>query len=100
MSKRRKPSYIARSPRSVDGDGFDLTQARQHFLREKPDALLRLGVGHEARAADQAQMAESPNLVVEVHHLFVDGIGIAHEQDALRDRLLRGDRREPRGVLA
>src|SRR5262245_21034738 len=99
MSKRRKPSYIARSPRSVDGDGLDLAQAREHFLRKEPDTLFRLGVRHEARAADQTQVAEAADLVVEVHHLLVDGIGIAHEQDALRHRLLRGNRREPRGVL-
>src|SRR5215470_9562609 len=98
MSKRRKPSYIARSPRSVDGDGLDLTQARQHFFREEPDALLRLGVGHEARATDQTQVAEAADLVVEVHHLPVDRIRIANEQDAMRHRLLGADRREPRGV--
>src|SRR5262245_32647557 len=61
---------------SVDGDRLDLAQTREHFVREQPDALLGLRVGHEARAADQAQVAEAADLVVELRDLLVDAVGI------------------------
>src|SRR5262249_59070952 len=84
---------------SVGGDGLDLAKPRQDFIRKEPDALLRFRVRHEARAADQAQVAEAADLVVELHHLLVDAVRVAREQDALRPRLIRADPPEPRHVL-
>src|SRR5690242_4320591 len=47
----------------------DFLQARQDFLGEEADAFFRFGVGHKAGAADQGQMAEAADLVVELHDL-------------------------------
>src|SRR5262249_13049564 len=81
IERRASPGADAHRA-SVDRDRLDLAKPRQHFLREEPDALLRFRVGHEARAAHQAQVAEAADLVVELHDLLVDAVGIAREQDA------------------
>lgn len=59
---------------STHRDGREGPQAWEDFLREQPDALLCLRVGHVARAADQDEVAEAADLVIEVHvrrHAFV-----------------------------
>src|SRR5439155_20407478 len=99
-ARRRRRRAARGRPVSIGDDGFDLAQPREHFLREEPYALFRLGVGHEAGAADQAQVPEPPDLVVELHHLLVDGGGVTREEDALGGRLLGGERREARRILA
>src|SRR5579862_1762256 len=68
-------------------DGLYFLQARQDFFRKQADALLAFAVRHEAGAADQGQVTEAADLVVELHDLAVDAVGVADKQDAHRHRL-------------
>src|SRR5215472_15908114 len=68
-----------------------LGQARQYLLGHQTDALFGLAMVKKPRASDKDEMAEPADLVVNVHDLFVDGIGVAGAQDAAGDRLLGGD---------
>src|SRR5262245_54767376 len=90
----------ARARGSGRRDGRDGSETGQDLSREEPDALLRLRVGHVARAPDQDQVAEPADLVVEVHDLAVDPVGAADEEDPALHRLLGGHADERRGVLA
>src|SRR5207244_3646346 len=73
---------------SAHGDGRDFSQPRQHLLPEEFNALLSLGMRHEARAPDHHQMAKATDLVVKIHDLLVDGVRAAGEQEPARHRLL------------
>src|SRR5215471_992930 len=75
-------------------------QARHNFLCEQPDTLLGLLMVEKARTADENEMAEPAYLVVDVHDLLVDGVGIAGDQNAAADRLLGGDPDEAVGWAA
>src|SRR5271169_400477 len=66
-------------------------QARQHLLGKEPDAFLGLLVVEKARAADEDEMAETADLVVNLHDLVVDRIRVAGAKNAAGDRLLGGD---------
>src|SRR5205085_12640650 len=77
----------------VDGVGRDRRgrQARQDLLGHQPDAFIGLLVSEKPRAADEDEMREAADLVVDVHDLLVDRVGIAGDEDAAFDRLLRID---------
>src|SRR5262249_30442689 len=66
-------------------------QARQTLLGQQADALLGVAMVEEARAADEDQVPEAADLVVDLHDLAVNGVGVAGDEDAAGDRLLGGD---------
>src|SRR5947207_6919853 len=66
-------------------------QARQDLLGHQPDAFIRFLVSEEPRAADEDEMRETADLLVDVHDLAVDRVGIAGDEDAALDRLLGVD---------
>src|SRR5215831_17874317 len=98
LVRTRRAAVMTRS-RSLDRHRLDLPQAREHLVGEESDALLGFRVGHVAGAPDQRQVTEAADLVVELHDLPVDAVGVAGEQDALSLRALDTDGRQPRRVL-
>src|SRR4030095_10254685 len=71
--------YLLRGGRHrVDGVRRDRRgrQAGQDLLRHQPDPLGGFGVSEEARAADKDEMGKAADLVVDVHDLPVDRVGV------------------------
>src|SRR5262245_52892843 len=90
LVRTRRAALMARSP-SIDRHRLDLPQAREHLAGKESDALFGFRVGHVAGAPDQRQVTEAADLVVELHDLPVDAVGVAGEQDALSLRALDTD---------
>src|SRR6516225_10926063 len=85
-------SFIASPPSSFGGlSRTDIgrrrrrRQPRQHFLGEEADALFGFLVVEEARAADKDEMAEPADLLVDVHDLLIDCIGVTGAENAAGD---------------
>src|SRR6266478_4853529 len=70
---------------------LELSEPREHLLREELQTLRRLAVRHEARAARQHEVLERPDPLAMLEDLPVDAVRAAREHQALGHRLLRGD---------
>ena len=66
-------------------------ETRQYLFRHQPDALVGLLMRQKAGAADKDEMCKPVDVVVDVHDLPIDRVGIAGDEDAAFDRAFRGD---------
>jgi hypothetical protein len=70
------PAEIAALRFPWHGNRLDLAQAPQHLPAEKPNAAFRLGMRHEAAAADHGEATEAVGLT-EIHDLPMDAVRVA-----------------------
>src|SRR6266545_4007951 len=90
-SLRGRLPLVKKSRADASGPALQLPEPRQDLLGEEPEALRRLAVGHEARAARQHEVLERPDPLAVLPDLPVDAVRVPGEHQALRHRLLRGD---------